>query len=95
MGKRSRPKGSKNHPKYALHRPKQATKQPQLAQNETFCSICDRLAFGLLVPLGHDKWRHDGCVLGSDEWREYYLRLSYNERVPLGEFYNHTYTEET
>jgi hypothetical protein len=64
---------------------------PQADITESVCTICERVAFGKIVPLGFDKWRHEGCALGSKEWKEYYLRLAENERKPLRAFYNHTY----
>jgi hypothetical protein len=57
-----------------------------------FCSICQRVAFGQIVPLGGlGNWRHDECALGSEAWKEYYLGLSPEKQKPLKSFFEYTY----
>ena len=70
------------------------SKKQQLKSQETFCTICDRVCFGVVVPLPGRKWRHDSCGLGSDAWQEYFLVLPLSKRKPLQEFFDHTYKEE-
>lgn len=57
------------------------------------CKICDRVAFGPIVALGHEQWRHTHCAIGSQEWKAYYHRLPANEQQALQEFYRLIYQE--
>jgi len=52
------------------------------------CKICDRVAFGNIVHLGFNQWRHAGCALGSEEWKLYYQRQPLKTKMTLKEFYN-------
>jgi hypothetical protein len=52
------------------------------------CKVCERVAFGPIVRLGFDNWRHEDCVLGSQEWKLYYHRQPLKSKMVLKEFYN-------
>ncbi len=90
-----RPKGSKNRPKnhskHPVNRHKQPVNEPESAQDESTCKICQRVQFGQIQPLGNGLWRHAGCALGSEEWKEYFHRLPVQEAKPLQEYYNSYY----
>lgn len=45
------------------------------------CSVCQRVAWGEVVRLGFDKWRHESCYPGSSAWREAYILKPENERT--------------
>jgi hypothetical protein len=85
-----RPKGSRNKQK---HHPKPPLKRTQLPQEASYCKICDRVPFGIIVPLGYRSWRHESCELGSEAWKDYYLALPKAHRQALEEFYTVTYTD--
>lgn len=55
------------------------------------CKICERVAFGPIVPLGLEQWRHAHCAIGSQEWKAYYHRLPKAEQALLTEFYHFFY----
>jgi hypothetical protein len=70
---------------------RKAAIKEQTVRSET-CRICDRVEFGQVVELGSGRWRHGHCSIGSEEWREYYQRLSRTERNKLKELYACFYT---
>lgn len=86
-----RPKGSKNQAKPN----KKAPKRPKNSDTEDIqatgklCVICGRVAFGDLVTLPFNKFRHADCAAGSIEWDLYYQNQSVNDRKVLSEFYNY------
>ena len=58
------------------------------------CRICERVEFGPTVELGFGQWRHQHCAIGSEEWRDYYHRVSDTDRRPLIEVYTFFYGKE-
>ena len=58
---------------------------------DALCSICDRVLWGDYQRLGNGKARHKDCVLGSEEWKLYYHRLTGKDKARLTEFYNYNY----
>ena len=62
---------------------------------DEFCRVCERVAFGDVVRLGFDHWRHAHCELGSPEWDLYYQRQAKAVRAKLTEFHNYVYEGKT
>lgn len=76
----SRPKGSKNK-----HAKDQDWKKPShFAVPYEHCTVCGRVSFGSIQPLGFNKWRHESCYPGSKSWRDYFEQLPLNKRTPEG-----------
>lgn len=56
------------------------TDQTSYELHET-CLYCERVRWGNYQYLGFGAWRHQECYPGSANWREYYQKLSPNERT--------------
>jgi len=74
--------------------PKQFTAPTGELLQENLCSICQRVKWGEAVPLGHGRWRHSECAIGSESWRDYFLALPEGQQRPLREFFNLYYPHE-
>lgn len=64
---------------------KQETIQPVLPE---FCEVCKRVRWGNYQILPFNKWRHEECYPGSQNWLEFFRQLSPELQAKHGNYWS-------